>query len=154
VNIVSGALQAVSRTADAATAAAGAVGGAAVNGAVGGIKGVGAGIRSGVSQGSRSPAAAALTLAAVGAAGLVEWPVLLTVGGAALVVHQINQRTADGRADDEAESARDQSPPKRSTATKRAAPAKRSSTAKTASRPKATTRRSTSRRTSAATRSK
>ena len=56
-------------------------------------------------------------------------PVLLTVGGAALVVHQINQRTADGHAD-EAESARDQSPPKRSTATKRAAPAKRSSTAK------------------------
>lgn len=153
MNIVSGALQAVSRTADAATAAAGAVGGAAVNGAVGGIKGVGAGIRSGVSQGSRSPAAAALTLAAVGAAGLVEWPVLLTVGGAALVVHQINQRTADGHTD-EAESARDQSPPKRSTATKRAAPAKRSSTAKTGSRPKATTRRSTSRRTSAATRSK
>src|SRR5262249_3376705 len=92
MNIVSGAVQAVGRTADAATATAGAIGGAAINGVVGGIKGAGPGIRSGRSQGSRSPVVAAATLAAVGAAGLVDWPVLLTVGGATLVVHELSQR--------------------------------------------------------------
>ena len=68
-----------SRTADASIAAAGTVGGATVNGVVSGVQGVVGGVRSGVSSGSRSTAAA-LTLAALGAAGLVEWPVLLPVG--------------------------------------------------------------------------
>jgi hypothetical protein len=96
VNIVSGALQAVGRTADAATATAGAIGGAAVDGVIGGIKGAGSGIYSGLRQGSHSTVAAAMTVAAIGATGLVEWPVLLTVGGAVLVVHEISQRARAG----------------------------------------------------------
>jgi hypothetical protein len=39
---------------------------------------------------------AALTLGALGAAGLVEWPVLLAIGGSALVVHQLSSRS-DGQ---------------------------------------------------------
>ncbi|WP_231750988.1 hypothetical protein [Mycobacterium sp. NAZ190054] len=65
---------------------------------VGGVQGVAGGVRAGLSNGSRSPAAAALTLGAIGAAGLVEWPLLLTVGGAALVVHQLGQRAAEPQA--------------------------------------------------------
>lgn len=93
MSIVSGAVRAVARTADATTAAAGALGGAAVNGIVGGVQGVAAGARSGLSSGSHSTPAAALTLGAIGAAGLVEWPLLLGVGGTALVVHQLSQRS-------------------------------------------------------------
>ena len=81
MNIFRDTLRIASRTADASIAAAGAVGGAAVNGVVGGIKGVIGGVRTGLSDGSRSVPAAALTVAAVGAAGLVEWPVLLPIGG-------------------------------------------------------------------------
>jgi len=80
-------------TTNAATAGAGALGGAAVNGVIGGVRGTAAGIRSGADRGSQSTPAAALTLAAIGAAGLVEWPVLLAVGGTALVVRQLSQRS-------------------------------------------------------------
>ncbi|MCV7062869.1 hypothetical protein [Mycolicibacterium vaccae] len=92
MNPISTAYRGLTKVADATTAAAGAVGGAAVSGVVGGVQGVANGVRTGVSSGSRSSAAAALTLGAVGAAGLVEWPVLLTVGGAALVMHQLGHR--------------------------------------------------------------
>lgn len=92
MNIVQSAARAVTRAADATAAAAGSVGGAAVSGVVGGIKGAATGLRDGFSSGSRSTPAAALTFAAIGAAGLVEWPVLLGIGGTALVVHQLNQR--------------------------------------------------------------
>lgn len=81
----------VGRTAVMTTEAAGAVGGAAINGIVGGVTGAAAGIQRGIGSGSHSVPAAALTLGALGAAGLVEWPVLLTVGGAALVLRQLNQ---------------------------------------------------------------
>lgn len=91
MSIVNGAVRLVTRTADATTAAAGAIGGAAVNGVVGGLQGTAAGIRDGLGKGSHSPAAAAVTLGAIGAAGLVEWPVLLAVGGGALVLHQLNR---------------------------------------------------------------
>lgn len=93
MNIVNGAARIIARTADVTTAAAGAVGGAAVNGIAGGLQGTAAGIRDGLGKGSHSPAAAAMTLGALGAVGLVEWPLLLAVGGGALVVHQINQRS-------------------------------------------------------------
>ncbi|MBO0676233.1 hypothetical protein JRC04_02010 [Mycolicibacterium sp. S2-37] len=93
MSIVNGAVRIVTRTADATTAAAGAVGGAAVNGIVGGLQGTAAGIRDGLGKGSQSPAAAAITLGALGAAGLVEWPLLLAVGGGALVVHQLSRRS-------------------------------------------------------------
>lgn len=94
MNILDGAVRLVARTADATTAAAGAVGGAAVNGLAGGLQGAAAGIRDGLGKGSQSPAAAAMTLGALGAVGLVEWPLLLAVGGGALVVHQLSHRGA------------------------------------------------------------
>ena len=87
----------VSRTADASIAAAGAVGGGPVNGVVGGVQGVVGGVRSGLSSGSRSIPAAALTLAAIGAAGLMEWPVLLTVGGTVMAVHYLTHRSRGER---------------------------------------------------------
>ena len=48
----------------------------------------------GLSAGSRSTPAAALTLDAVGVAGLVEWPVLLPIGGTVLAVHYLTHRRA------------------------------------------------------------
>ena len=89
-----GAVRAITRSAEATTAAAGAVGGAAVNGVIGGMQGTVSGIKNGMSSGSHSTPAAAITLAAVGATGLVEWPILLGIGGTALVLHQLNQRSA------------------------------------------------------------
>jgi hypothetical protein len=96
MDIIGSAARVITRTADATTAAAGAVSGAAINGVVGGVQGAASGIRNGLSDGSHSTSAAALTLGVVGAAGLVEWPVLLAVGGTALVVHQLSHRS-DGR---------------------------------------------------------
>lgn len=86
--------RAVGRAATMTTEAAGAVGGAAVNGVVGGVKGAAAGVQRGLSSGSHSTPAAALTLGALGVAGLVEWPVLAAVGGAALLLRQLNNRQA------------------------------------------------------------
>ncbi|MEU0506479.1 hypothetical protein [Nocardia sp. NPDC005998] len=94
MNISDGVVDMITWTADATTAAAGAVSGAAVNGVIGGVQGVAAGVKNGLSSGSHSAPAAALTVAAIGATGLVDWPVLLTVGGAALVVRQIGQRSS------------------------------------------------------------
>ncbi|KUI31214.1 hypothetical protein AU195_12465 [Mycobacterium sp. IS-1496] len=91
MNIVEGAARLVTGTANAATAAAGALGGAAVNGIVGGVQGAATGARQGLSSGSHSTPAALLTLGAVGAAGLVEWPVLAAVGGTALLARQLGQ---------------------------------------------------------------
>lgn len=82
----------VNRAADATAAAAGAVGGAAVNGIVGGITGAAEGIKRGISSGSHSTPAAALALSALGVAGLVEWPILLAVGGGALVLHRLGRK--------------------------------------------------------------
>lgn len=79
-------------TADATAEVAGLVGSAAVNGIVGGVRGAMAGIRDGASHGRGSTGAAALTLAALGAAGLVSWPIVVTVGGGALVVHEMRRR--------------------------------------------------------------
>jgi hypothetical protein len=93
MNVLRETLRVVSRTVDASVAAAGAVGGAVVNGVVGGVQGVVGGVQSGLSSGSRSIPAAALTVAAVGAAGLVEWPVLLPVGATVLGVHYLTHRS-------------------------------------------------------------
>ncbi|MFF0455734.1 hypothetical protein [Nocardia africana] len=89
MDLLEGGVKAISWTADATTSAAGAVGGAAVNGVLGGMQGVMSGVRSGLSSGSRSTPAAALTLAAIGATGVVDWPVLLGVGGTALVIRRL-----------------------------------------------------------------
>jgi len=100
MTILTTAVRAVTKTAQTTTAAAGAVGGAVVNGAIGGLQGTAAGVRTGLSEGSKSIPLAAMTLAALGAAGLVEWPLLVTVGGAALLVRQLGQRH-DGEGADE-----------------------------------------------------
>ena len=86
MDVVRETLHVANRTVDASVAVAGAAGGAAVNGVVGGV-------RSGLSTGSRSIPAAALAMAAVGAAGLVEWPVLLPVGATVLAVHYLVHRS-------------------------------------------------------------
>jgi len=80
MDVFRGTMRVANRTLEASVAAAGAVGGAAVNGVIGGVQGVVGGVQTGLSSGSRSLPAAALTVAAVGAVGLVEWPVLLPVG--------------------------------------------------------------------------
>ncbi|MCV7100332.1 hypothetical protein, partial [Mycobacterium palustre] len=64
------------------------------NGVVGGITGAAEGIKRGVSSGSHSTPAAALALGALGVAGLIEWPVLLAVGGGALLLHRIQHKPA------------------------------------------------------------
>ena len=93
MGVVDGAVRNVSRTvsraASATTAAAGAVGGAAVNGVVGAVTGAAEGVKRGIGSGSHSTPAAALTLGALGVAGLVEWPVLLAVGGGALLLQRL-----------------------------------------------------------------
>lgn len=93
MNILHNAGRVVTRTADATTAAAGAVGGAVVNGVVGAVQGTATGVKNGLASGSHSTSAAALTFAAIGAAGLVDWPVLVAVGGTALLVHQLSHRS-------------------------------------------------------------
>jgi hypothetical protein len=96
MNAVTGAVNKLNRTvvraATMTTEAAGAVGGAAVSGALGAVTGATAGVQRGISSGSRSTPAAALTLGTLGVAGLIEWPVLLTVGGAAVLLRQLNRR--------------------------------------------------------------
>lgn len=93
MNLIQGAARVVTQSAEAIVAAAGAVGGAAVNGVIGGVQGAVTGIKNGVSSGSHSTPAAALAIAAIGATGLVEWPILLGVGGTAIVVRQLKQRS-------------------------------------------------------------
>ncbi|WP_458683779.1 hypothetical protein, partial [Prescottella equi] len=87
MSLTGGAVRAVSGIAEVTTSSIGALGGAAVGGLVGGVRGavggVAGGTRRGLERGSHSTPAAVLTMAAAGAVGLVEWPVVLTVGGAA-----------------------------------------------------------------------
>lgn len=95
MSVVGGTVRTVGRTvsgaATATTAAAGAVGGAAVSGIVGGVTGAAKGIQKGLSSGSKSTAAAALAIGAIGVAGLVDWPILLAVGGGALLLRKLNR---------------------------------------------------------------
>ena len=101
MGVVDGAVHNVSRTvsraASATTAVAGAVGGAAVNGVLGAVTGAAAGVQKGIDKGSHSTPAAALTLGAIGVAGLVEWPLLLAVGGGALLIRRLNNSHNDGQ---------------------------------------------------------
>ncbi|MCT7660834.1 hypothetical protein [Mycobacterium deserti] len=89
MDIVRSATRVVTGAANATTAAAGALGGATVNGIIGGVQGTARGVREGVSSGSHSTPAALLAMGAIGAAGLIEWPALLMVGGTALLVQQL-----------------------------------------------------------------
>jgi hypothetical protein len=92
MNVFTGTVRALTRSAEATLAAAGALSGAAINGAIGGVQGAVTGVQQGLNSGRHSTPAAALTLAAIGATGLVEWPVVLLVGGTALAVRQLGQR--------------------------------------------------------------
>ena len=100
MGVVNGAVRTVTRTAGraaaATTAAAGAVGGAAVNGVVGAVTGAAEGVQRGIGKGSHSMPAAALTLGALGVAGVIEWPLVLAIGGGALVLRQLNNGHSDG----------------------------------------------------------
>jgi hypothetical protein len=93
-------IQMAADTVEASVAAAGALGGAVVNGVAGGVQGALGGVQSGLRSGSQSIPAAALTVTAVGGAaavGLVEWPVLLPVGGTVLVLHYLTDRSGGAR---------------------------------------------------------
>ncbi len=133
MDLVDGAVRVISRTADVTTAAAGAVSGAAINGVIGGVQGAATGLRDGVAKGSHSSAAAALTLGAVGAVGLVEWPLLLTVGGGALVLHRLSQRS-NGNGDRESAPAPLRSAPTGASAQSAAKPRKTTRSRHTTSR--------------------
>jgi hypothetical protein len=93
MNVFRDAGRVINGVADAMTATAGAIGGAVVTGVIGGVEGTAAGVKNGLSRGSHSTPIAAATLAAIGAVGLVEWPVLLGVGGGALLVHYLSHRS-------------------------------------------------------------
>lgn len=140
MNIMQGAVRVVTRSAEATVATAGAVGGAAVSGVIGGMQGTVNGIKNGMSNGTHSTPAAALTLAAIGATGLVEWPIVLGVGGTALVVRRLAQRS-DGRPSPNVTAAQDAPQP---AAAKPAA--KRSPARKTTKATKAPARKSAARR--------
>ncbi|MDQ2849813.1 MAG: hypothetical protein M3Y49_03605 [Actinomycetota bacterium] len=89
MGFVTRSIQASEALADAATSAAGATAGAVAGGLTGAVSGGVRGMGNGLNRGSRSVPAAALTIAAVGAAGLVDWPVLLAVGGSTLILRQL-----------------------------------------------------------------
>jgi hypothetical protein len=100
MGVVNGAVRSVTRTvgraAEVTTEAAGAVGGAAVNGVVGAVTGAAEGVQRGIGKGSHSMPAAALTLGALGVTGLLEWPIVLAIGGGALVLRQLRNGHSDG----------------------------------------------------------
>jgi hypothetical protein len=134
MNIIGGATRVVTRTADATTAAAGAVSGAAINGIVGGVQGTATGIRNGLSAGSHSTPAALLTLGAIGATGLVEWPILLAVGGTALLVHQFARRNGEATTAKPSSKSASSTPPAKARRATSRRPAKKSAPRKTAPR--------------------
>jgi len=142
VNLIQGAARVVTQSAEATLAAAGAVGGAAVNGVIGGVQGAVTGIKNGVSSGSHSTPAAALAIAAIGATGLVEWPILLGVGGTAIVVSQLKQRS-EGQ--EKPTLAAVPNAPQRTSAAKRTPAAKRTSGRKATKPTASSARKSASR---------
>jgi hypothetical protein len=79
-------------------------------------------VQKGIDKGSHSTPAAALTLGAIGVAGLVEWPLLLAVGGGALLLRRLNGSHNDGSHRDGSHLA--------SVTTAKAAPAKSTSSAR------------------------
>ena len=89
MNALQGAARLVGRSAETVMTTAGAVGGAVSNGVVEGLRGAVQGAKSGLAEGPQSTPAAVLAFAAVGAAGLVEWPVVLGVGATALVLRRL-----------------------------------------------------------------
>ena len=89
MNILQGTARVVTGAGEAATAVVGAAGGAAVGSFGGSIRGAVEGAVNGARYGRRSTPTALATLGAVGAAGLVEWPIVLAAGGTALVLRAV-----------------------------------------------------------------
>jgi uncharacterized protein YdaT len=79
----------------AVTGATAAITGAAYGAATGAVDGAIRGAGQALGSGPRATPAAALAVAAVGAAGLIEWPVLLLASGTALVVRQLRHQPAN-----------------------------------------------------------
>ncbi len=98
MSMVSEATRVVTGAASVTTSAVGAVGGGLLGGVNGGIRGAVGGVRDGMRAGSKSTPTAVLTLAAMGAAGVVEWPILLGVGGAAVVLQQWDRHDGEREA--------------------------------------------------------
>jgi hypothetical protein len=84
-------VRATEDVATATTATAGAAAGATIGAAVGAVGGALRGAGTGIAAGARSQPAAVVGLAAVGAAGLVEWPLVVAVGGTALALRQLRR---------------------------------------------------------------
>lgn len=150
MNAVAGTVRKVAGAANRAvtmtTEAAGAIGGAAINGVIGGVKGAAGGVQRGLRTGSHSTPAAALTLGALGVTGLVEWPVLVAVGGTALVLKQLSDRAQNGKAQAKAPAARPSKPVQAVPPLKSAKPAKStgsSTSARRSPQPKKTAARQT-----------
>ncbi|MFD7008447.1 hypothetical protein [Rhodococcus jostii] len=94
MNLVSGTARAVAGAGEAATATLGAIGGAAVGGLVGSITGAATGAAEGARRGTHSTPAAVLTMGAVAATGVVQWPIVAAVGGTVLVLDQLGPGTS------------------------------------------------------------
>jgi hypothetical protein len=98
MGIIDIAARATSNLASATTSAAGALGGAAVEGTLGavrgGVRGAARGVANGVHDGSRSTAATVFAVGAIGVTGVVDWPILLTAAGTALILDSLNRPTA------------------------------------------------------------
>ena len=106
------ALSTVGALAAAAKNTAGAVSGAAVGGSLGAVRGTTQGAAHGAVRARHSTAAAALTVAAVGAAGLIEWPVLLLAAGTAVTLDKVINRSPTATPDPRfADIARGDTPP-------------------------------------------
>lgn len=128
--------RAVSGVAVAAADVVVAIGGAALNGVIGGVKGAADGVQRGLGTSSTAVPAAALAVVAVGAAGLVDWPILLAVGGSALVLQRIGRagneeslRVAEAQLKAVTNRAPDKAVPKTSRRAARKAPGRRAGTA-------------------------
>lgn len=106
------------------------------NGVVEGLRGAAQGAKSGLAEGPQSAPAAVLTFAAVGAAGLVEWPVVLGMGATVLVLRWLNAPADRESADNHRRAASDG-------ATAARAPVRASRTAKSPTKTSAAAQRKT-----------
>ena len=81
--------------ASAATSTIGALTAAAAGTAVGAGEGAVKGVGRGLGTGARSTPLAVLGLVGIGAAGIIDWPILLAGGGAALLLRQFRHTAPD-----------------------------------------------------------
>ncbi|MBV8349075.1 MAG: hypothetical protein JOZ49_16570 [Mycolicibacterium sp.] len=88
-SVVFGPVRAATRTAGAVGTATAAVGSATLHGVVGGMAGTVAGVREGWADSRTRSAPAALTVVAIGTLGLVEWPLMLAIGGTVLAARRL-----------------------------------------------------------------